>query len=258
MSADRGDRGAGVRLVRRRVRAVAERWARDLPPARRLRFALAMRVLEGFAGGRPLTILDAGCGEGLMAAAVARRHPDWRIVAADLDREGLRRARALLQASGVRNVHLVQLDLTRPLGRACYDAVLALECLVEIPDDDAALRQMVQVLRPGGLLLSHVPEQYWRPVLPGSPGTWRHEVRHGYLEPEVKEKLEHAGAEVTAVVRTTRGTVAVAQEIRDRCKGHSLKVQATLYPLMLGAVWLERVGATWGPARAMLVEARRR
>jgi SAM-dependent methyltransferase len=256
MSADRGHRG--VRLVRARVRAVAERWARDLPPARRLRFALAMRALEGSAGGRPLMVLDAGCGEGLMAAAIARRHPDWRIVAADLDREGLRRASELLQASGVRNVHLVQLDLTHPFARARYDAVLALECLAEIPDDDAALRQMVQVLRPGGLLLSHVPERRWRPVLAGSADTWRHEVRHGYLEAEVKEKLEHAGAEMTAVARTTRGTVAVAQEIRDRCKDRSLKVQAVLYPLMLGAVWLERVGATWGPARALLVEARRR
>jgi SAM-dependent methyltransferase len=256
MSADRGHRG--VRRVRNRLRAVAERWARDLPPARRLRFALAMAVLEGFAGRRPLTILDAGCGEGLMAAAVARRHADWRVVAADLDWEGLRRAKALVQASGVKNVHLVQLDLTRPLARACFDAVLALECLVEIPDDDVALGQMVQVLRPGGLLVGHIPERYWRPVLPGSAGTWRHEVRHGYLESEVKDKLEHAGAEVTAVVRTTRGTVAVAQEIRDRCKGRSLKVQAALYPLMLGAVWLERLGATWGPARAMLVEARRR
>jgi SAM-dependent methyltransferase len=203
-------------------------------------------------------ILDAGCGEGLLAAALARRHPDWTVVAADLDREGLDRAKALLQSSGVTNVHFVQLDLTRPLARACYDAVLAVECLVEIPDDDAALGQMVRVLRPGGLLLSHIPERYWGPVLPGSAGTWRHEVRHGYLESEVREKMEHAGAEVTAVVRTTRGTVATAQEIRDRCKGRSLKVQAALYPLMLGAVWLERLGATWGPARAMLVEARRR
>jgi SAM-dependent methyltransferase len=257
MSADHGNVGAGARLVRPRVRAVAERWARDLPPARRLRFALAIRALEGFARGRPLTILDAGCGEGLLATAVARRHPDWRIVAADLDWEGLRRAKALLQASGVSNVHLVQLDLTRPLPPACYDAVLALECLVEIPDDDAALRQMIQVLRPGGLLLSHVPERHWTPVLPGSADTWRHEVRHGYLEAEVMEKMKHAGAEVTAMVRTTRGTVALAQEIRDRCKDRSLKVQAALYPLMLAAVRLERLGATWGPARAMLVEARR-
>jgi SAM-dependent methyltransferase len=240
------------------MRAMAERWARDLPPARRLRFALAIRALEGFADGRPLTILDAGCGEGLLAAAIARRHPDWTIVAADVDREGLLRAKALLQAGGVSNVHLIQLDLTRPLAPARYDAVLALECLVEIPDDDAALGQMVQVLRPGGLLLSHVPERHWAPVLRGSSGTWRHEVRHGYLEPEVTEKMEHAGAEVTAVVRTTRGTVALAQEVRDRCKGRSLKVQAALYPLMLAAVRLERLGATWGPARAMLVEARRR
>jgi SAM-dependent methyltransferase len=240
------------------MRAMAERWARDLPPARRLRFALAIRALEGFADGRPLTILDAGCGEGLLAAAIARRHPDWTIVAADLDREGLLRAKALLQAGGVSNVHLIQLDLSRPLAPARYDAVLALECLVEIPDDDAALGQMVQVLRPGGLLLSHVPERHWAPVLRGSSGTWRHEVRHGYLEPEVTEKMEHAGAEVTAVVRTTRGTVALAQEVRDRCKGRSLKVQAALYPLMVAAVRLERLGATWGPARAMLVEARRR
>src|SRR5205085_33338 len=130
------------------ARELAER-GRDLPAARRLRFALTIEALERFADGRSLNVLDAGCGEGLLAESVARRHPDWTVVAADVDDDQLERGRRRAEQAGLSNLRFVHRDLTGDLGDQAYDAVLAIECLVEIPDDDAALVSMARALSPG-------------------------------------------------------------------------------------------------------------
>jgi SAM-dependent methyltransferase len=237
------------------VRERAERRIRTMPPARRLRFELAFEALERGLDG-DAEVLDAGCGEGLFAAELAARFPNWSVLGADLREDDLTRARAL--ADGLPNARFARLDLTDDLGQECFDAVVALECLVEIPDDEAALARMAQALRSGGLFIAHVPPADWTPVLSGSERTWRHEVRHGYTEGELVAKLARAGLEATKIRPTTRGTVKLALELRDRIKNSSLKVQAFAYPWMLAAVRLERLGLTWGSPRGLLVEARRR
>jgi SAM-dependent methyltransferase len=239
--------------LRAATRKLAER-ARDVPAARRLRFSLTVDALERFADGRPLRVLDAGCGEGLLAETIARRHPDWNVVGADVNDDQLERGR---RRAGLGNLRLVQQDLTEDLGDRAYDAVLAIECLVEIPDDDAALAHMARALRPGGLFLAHVPEQDWKPVLRGSEPTWRFEVRHGYDPEAFGHKLERVGLSVSTMTPTTRAGVRLAQEIRDRNKNRSLKLQVLAYPPSVAAVRLERCGVGWGDARALFVQARR-
>jgi SAM-dependent methyltransferase len=238
------------------VRALAERQGRDLPAARRLRFRLALRSLERFAGGRPLDVLDAGCGEGLLAEEIARRHPGWRIVAGDLDATrielGCRRARDLA------NLRFAEVDLTGDLGDAAYDAVLAIECLVEIPDDAAALAAMARALRPGGLLVAHVPERDWRPLLRGSEATWRHQVRHGYSAREMGDRLSAVGLEVTSLTPTSHAIVRLAQELRDRNRHRSLKFQLLMFPVSALAAGLELRGLRIGESRALHAEAVRR
>ena len=128
---------------------------------------------------------------------------------------------------------------------------------MEIPDDDAALVSMARALSPGGLFLAHVPESDWRPLLPGSEPTWRFEVRHGYRPAEFAAKLERAGLTPNTMRPTTRAGVRLAQEIRDRNKNRSLKLQVLAYPPSVAAVRLERCGLGWGDARALFVEARR-
>jgi ubiquinone/menaquinone biosynthesis C-methylase UbiE len=228
-----------------------------LAPTRRLRFQLTMHALERFAGDRSLTILDAGCGDGLLAEAIVRRHPDWRIVGVDMRSELLARARARLERANIGNVEFTEADLTASLGHEAYDAVVAIECLVEIPDDDRALRMMAEALRPGGLLAIHVPEADWRPVLPGSEATWRDEVRHGYHREGLAAQLRSAGLSVTRIDGTCRGAVRFAQEIRDRIKDAPPSVRALAFPLMAGSVTLERYGIRWGESRALFALARR-
>jgi 2-polyprenyl-3-methyl-5-hydroxy-6-metoxy-1,4-benzoquinol methylase len=234
-----------------------ERRLRYLPPARRLRFGLALASLERFADGMPIRVLDAGAGEALLSLAIARRHPEWTVVAADLRGEALQRGRDEADRAEVANLRFEQRDLTQPLGGPVYDAVLALECLEEIPDDEAAVASLASALHPGGLLLVHVPEREWTPVLRGSERTWKDQVRHGYSRTDLIALLERHGLEVRRVTPTTRGTVRLAQEVRDRIKTARLAVRALAYPALTVALWLERVGFTWGPARALYAEARK-
>ena len=246
-----------LRGLRTSAGAALDRRLGLLAPTRRLRFQLTMRALERYAGKRSLKVLDAGCGDGLLSESIARRHPDWTIVGVDMRSELLERARSRLGDAHIENVELAQADLTQSLGDSAYDAVVAIECLVEIPDDDAALRMMAQALRPGGLLIAHVPQEDWRPVLPGSEATWRDEVRHGYRAETFTVQLDSAGLSVIQMHPTCRGVVRVAQEVRDRIKDAPPSVRALVYPLMALSVMLERYGIRWGESRALFALARR-
>jgi SAM-dependent methyltransferase len=237
--------------------AVHPRSSVSVAPARRLRFTLVTEELERFAAGRPLRVLDAGCGDGAFSGALARRHPDWTVVGVDSDAGLLDRARAAATRNGISNVEFARADLTSDLGDELYDAVAAIESLEEIPEDTEALRRMITALRAGGLLVAHVPERDWKPVLRGSPPSWRHEVRHGYDDAEFAGRLAELGLEDIAVDETCRGLVRLAQELRDRIPARRPALRVVVSSLLAGTVELERAGVTWGQGRALLAHGRR-
>ena len=102
-----------------------------------------------------------------------------------------------MERAGIANIEFLQADVTDDLGHGVYDAVAAIECLVEIPDDERALETMALALRSGGLFVVQAPEQGWQPVLRGSEPTWRDEVRHGYSARHLSDMLAAAGLRVT-------------------------------------------------------------
>jgi trans-aconitate methyltransferase len=240
-----------------RIRAVLEERLALMAPARRLRLALSEEVVDAHAGGRPLDVLDAGCGDGLLTLALAKRHPGWTLLGVDRRDDMLEGARGRARARSLGNVTFTAGDLERPLPASGLDAVLAIECLSEIPDDALALRSMVAALAPGGLLVAQVPERGWRPVLPGSPKTWREQVRQGYDAEQIAAALRGAGLERVEVRPTFGVTVAVAQEVRDLIKDRGLAVRLAAFPLLAGAVRLERWGVTGGRSNALLASGRR-
>lgn len=237
-------------------RAALEERLALMAPSRRLRLALADEILGGRLG-RGASVLDAGCGDGLLALALAERHPEWTVVGIDRRANFLAAARRRARRRGIVNVRFVEADLTEPLPESGFDAVVALECLHEIPDDRAALGGMAAALRAGGMLALQVPDSDWRPVLPGSPGIWRDEVRHGYSEAELRTMLSAAGLVPDELRPTYRGLVAAAQEIRDRIKASVIPVRLLAFPFLAAAVRLERLGITWGRPSAVMALAHR-
>lgn len=92
-------------------------------------------------------VLDAGCGTGATGAWLARRHP---VVGLDAERLAVE-----LFARQHPGVALLTADVGRlPLRDRSVDAVLCVTVLCHraIPDPDAAVGELVRVLRPGGVV----------------------------------------------------------------------------------------------------------
>lgn len=241
-----------------RLRAGLEERLALMAPARRLRLALTERELcERLGRDARVRVLDAGCGDGLLTLAMAERHPSWSLLGVDRREDMLEGARRRAAARSLPNVRFVAGDLEKPLPEGRFDAVLAIECLSEIPDDGRALAMMAAASAPAAVLVAQVPDREWRPVLPGSAGTWREQVRQGYDPGELAEALRAAGFEAVEVKPVYRSLTAAAQEIRDRIKASPLWLRLLAFPFLAAGVRLERLGLTFGPANALLASGRR-
>lgn len=150
---------------------------------RRLALALLRDAVEV---DRP-RVLDLGCGTGVVLGELEGwAEPvgvDFSALALGFcRRRGLRR---LVAARGE----------SLPLRTASFDAVLALDILEHIPDDEAAFREAFRVLRPGGALVLSVPafRILWGP----------HDValmhQRRYRLPEIARRLEQAGFRVRRI-----------------------------------------------------------
>lgn len=104
----------------------------------------------------PLTLLDMGCGEGVVTAMFARTLPEAMVVGSDIGHAFLRD-----HAAG-RVSHLVATRLPDHCFRAKgFDLVVLSEVLEHLEDPDAALASLVPVA--GKALLVTVPwEPWWR------------------------------------------------------------------------------------------------
>jgi SAM-dependent methyltransferase/uncharacterized protein YbaR (Trm112 family) len=127
--------------------------ASSLDRARR-QLALVEPLLDQAAAGRRrLRILDVGCGDGAATALLADRAHGHTVVGADWSQMALERARA-------RGLTLVRatLDSGRlPVPDEALDVVVFSEVIEHLVDTDAALDELVRVLRPGGSLLLSTP-----------------------------------------------------------------------------------------------------
>jgi SAM-dependent methyltransferase len=139
-----------------------ERWERQqqrYAVDREARFTVVADVVEHATAGRPNPlVVDLGCGPGSLAVRLARRLPDARIVAVDMDPLLLELGRTL-GPTVVRYVEAVigadgwtsALGFDEPLDAAV--STTALHCL---PDSQLqrVYGQLAGILRPGGVLVN--------------------------------------------------------------------------------------------------------
>jgi SAM-dependent methyltransferase len=111
--------------------------------------ALASQIVAE-AGRRP-KILEVGCGNGNVLAALRRAAPQATIVGLDLYVEGLRYARSRTDGP------LVQGDVDAFPFRTRFDLIGLFDVIEHLPDDSGLLRRLHDLLEPGGRLLITVP-----------------------------------------------------------------------------------------------------
>jgi len=159
--------------TRGRRRVIEDRW--------RVFDAMLHDWRERHGHARVLTVLDAGCGDGINLVGLrgAAAHQDLLINLFGLDYNPLRLARARRAAPQVR---LQQGSLySLPFAGDRFDVVLCNHVIEHVPDATRALAELSRVLRPGGLLILGVPNE----------GCLMGRARNRFVQPRIGRTTDH-------------------------------------------------------------------
>jgi len=111
-------------------------------------------------------ILDAGCGSGFKALALAHANPGAKIVGVDISAESIEFAKKRLQYHGIEDAefHVLPLEEIEQLGMA-FDYINCDEVLYLLPDQVGGLNAMRSVLKPEGILRFNLHSLYGRSMM---------------------------------------------------------------------------------------------
>lgn len=156
--------------------------------------------------GPGVRVIDIGAGQGRHSYEMLRRGAD--VTAFDQNERDMADVSemfgALVAAGEVPEQGNAKTQVGNALGLpyedSSFDVVLMSEILEHIPEDDAAIAEMVRILKPGGLAAVTVP-RFWPEKICWALSDEYHEVEGGhvriYRESELAAKLAAAGLEVT-------------------------------------------------------------
>ena len=136
-----------------------DKYGSSNPVVKRLMSGFHGTLDELWAGAAPESVLDVGCGEGVLTAEWAERLGDGRVVGIDLDDPKLRaewagRSRPNLEFRAEEATSL-------SFGDDEFDMASAIEVLEHVPEPEATIGEMARVAR--RWLLASVPrEPLWR------------------------------------------------------------------------------------------------
>src|SRR5262249_15137723 len=110
-------------------------------------------ALKAFHSGRSAKFLEIGSSDGLLLKELRTAYPEAVVVGSEVAPDALAQI-----ARDQPGIPLLQLDVVNcRLPTGAFDAVIALNVLEHIEDDEAALRNMGLLLAPRGTLVIEVP-----------------------------------------------------------------------------------------------------
>lgn len=133
-------------------------------PAHYLHSRYFLRALRQWEHLAPRVILDAGCGRGDYSFYLARRYPDAQVYAVDIDEDRVERNRRTASHLGLDNVTFQVSDIVKIRFATKFDLIISIDVLEHIPQQEQALRNLVDHLTPEGRVFYHIPTVRERPV----------------------------------------------------------------------------------------------
>ena len=140
------------------------------PVVRLLMAGFERNLADLFASAEPESVLDVGCGEGVLTHRWASEIAPGRVVGIDLDDPLL--AREWTQRGAANLEFVVQRAEQLPFADDEFDLATATEVLEHVPDPDATLSEMARCAR-RHLLVSVPHEPLWRILNVARGAYWR-------------------------------------------------------------------------------------
>jgi 2-polyprenyl-3-methyl-5-hydroxy-6-metoxy-1,4-benzoquinol methylase len=158
-----------------------DKYGSSNPVVRRLMGGFQRTLDELFDLAQPSSLLDVGCGEGLLVHRWAQRLGERRVVGIDLEEESIQAGWAERQAPNLE--YRVMAADSLPFAADEFDLVSAIEVLEHLPDPERTLSEMARCAK-RHLLVSVPNEPLWRalnmargayvPQLGNTPGHLNH------------------------------------------------------------------------------------
>jgi 2-polyprenyl-3-methyl-5-hydroxy-6-metoxy-1,4-benzoquinol methylase len=164
-----------------------DKYGSTNPVVRRLMAGFEGTLDRLFARAAPESVLDVGCGEGVLTYQWAQRLGTAPVVGTDLDDPKLRAEWAMRRRD---NLEFRAMDVGQlQFGDGEFDLAAAIEVLEHVPDPEAAVAEMARVAR-RHLLVSVPREPLWRGLnvargaylrdLGNTPGHVNHFTKRGF------------------------------------------------------------------------------
>jgi ubiquinone/menaquinone biosynthesis C-methylase UbiE len=131
------------------------------PVAKRLQSGFERQLEELFVRADAQSLLDVGCGEGVLVHQWAQRLSDKRIVGIDLEEPSIQAGWAQRQAPNL-DYRIMRAE-NLPFERDEFDVATAIEVLEHVPDPEHTVAEMARVAK-RWLLVSVPREPIWRAV----------------------------------------------------------------------------------------------
>jgi len=137
-----------------------DKYGSTNPVVRRLMAGFERTLDELFAQAAPGSILDVGCGEGVLIHKWAGRVAPGRVVGLDLEDPAIQAEWEKRQAPNLE--YRVMKAENLPFGDGEFELASAIEVLEHVPDPAHTVAEMARVARGGHLLVSVPREPLWR------------------------------------------------------------------------------------------------
>jgi ubiquinone/menaquinone biosynthesis C-methylase UbiE len=207
----------------------------DLPS--RLRARLVIRAVRKFQGN---TLLDFGCGAGIYAFYFSR-WPSVQVRGVDIDNARITDCKVIAKKIGRDNVRFYEgnsHDWLQRFDSMSFDQVLIIEALQCFADANLVLFETHRILRPGGILIGHVP------VL----GYLRKFERTLFDDKKLRQLLKESGFEIVSLTptfgRITQQLCHVFEQIT-----HFKMIVALLFPFLLLISFAFKIESSNGNSR---------
>ncbi len=165
-----------------------DKYGSTNPAVRRMMAGFERTLQELFAAAAPQSLLDVGCGEGVLVHQWAQQLGEARVVGIDLEEPSIQAGWAQRKAANLE--YRVMRAENLPFADGEFDVVSAIEVLEHVPDPEHTLAEMARCAE-HRLLVSVPREPLWRMLnmargaywseLGNTPGHLNHWSRRSFV-----------------------------------------------------------------------------